>query len=607
MKKWWIKAIYLCWAALAGAQSVDTLPTYTATATPLVSARRLGVGQPLGLLDPLDRQLLQPENLGGLLGRRTGIYLKNYGPGRLATLSLHGGSAAQTAIRWAGFDLRSATLGQTDLSLIPVFFIDSAALTARGNGAQYGEGAVTGLVDLVATPVTPAGSTLRLLQAVGRYGNYQSGVQLGHKRGAVSGRAKLFRSSGQNAYPYRDFRGQARRLDHARSQLWAGQLEGQWRGEQGELSAYAWWQAAEREIPPTRVEAMSVAEQFDDHGRYALHGRRQWGSWQLEAASAYFAETLRYRDSLRRIDSDGRTQSYQQRLRLRQAGRRYTAYLQAEYMLRRAELTAVSGLLREAWPAISGGMRQRWRQLAAEADLRWTRSPAGRHYWLPNLALQGLASPLRWQLAAARVYRFPTFNDRFWPAGGNPDLQAEQGWELSLHAERSFGGLELTLDAYSRWLDNYILWRPIDGLFRVGNAGHIRSRGLDLRARWQATAGAWPAIDLLAAYVRATDTRAQQLIYTPAGRLLAGIDQRLGNWHWRYQFDWRSRVFTLADKDSYLPARGIHHVEVLRQWGSRTSIALQIHNLFNTEYEQVANYPLPGLTWTLSGRYNFSL
>lgn len=595
--------------ASAGAQEVDTLPAYTSTALPLVTARRPLPLAELTLLDSAERELLQATDLGTLLGRRTGIFIKDYGPGRLSTLSLHGGSAAQTAVRWAGFDLRSATLGQTDLSLVPLFFIDTAVLSARGNGARYGDGAVSGTLELGTSPPAAAGSSVSLLQALGRYGNYQTGLLLSRGGRRLSARARLLANGGHNDYPYRDFRGARYRLPHARHRLRAAQSEVYWQGERTELNVNAWWQVATREIPPTRVEALSVAEQGDRSGRYALGAKHHFDDrWHLAVNLAYFAETLRYQDSLHRIDSDSHTATWQQRLQLQWRRPGWSAYGQAEYVSRRANLSSLGGTRREGWPALSAGMRRQWARLAAAADLRWTLTPAGRPYWLPNLSLEGkVGAAVRWQLAGAGVYRLPTLNDRYWPAGGDPDLQPERGWEISMHAERQHGALQLTADIYSRWVDDYILWRPDEGRFSVGNAGSVWSRGADLRGRWQ-----WPglpalSVDLLVAYVRATEDRGEPLIYTPAGRLLATLEYQPNRWRLRYQYDWRSHLYTAAARTDTLPARGLHQLEVSRRCGRRATFWMQLHNLLNTEYEQIANYPLPGLTWTAGGRYNLTL
>ncbi|MFH0810815.1 MAG: TonB-dependent receptor [Pseudomonadota bacterium] len=48
--------------------------------------------------------------------------------------------------------------------------------------------------------------------------------------------------------------------------------------------------------------------------------------------------------------------------------------------------------------------------------------------------------------SVAEVYRAPTFNEMFWPGGGNPDLKPESGWSSELGWRRDLVPGKLTLD-----------------------------------------------------------------------------------------------------------------------------------------------------------------
>ena len=56
-------------------------------------------------------------SLDELLEHNSPVYLKNYGQGQLATLSIRGNGASQTQLFWNGFKMNSPTLGQSDLRL----------------------------------------------------------------------------------------------------------------------------------------------------------------------------------------------------------------------------------------------------------------------------------------------------------------------------------------------------------------------------------------------------------------------------------------------------------------------------------------------------------
>ena len=71
------------------------------------------------LLDTSAYARLTSSSISDLLNRESGLFIKSYGAGALATVSLRGSAAAHTAVYWNGFNLQSPMHGVTDLSLIP--------------------------------------------------------------------------------------------------------------------------------------------------------------------------------------------------------------------------------------------------------------------------------------------------------------------------------------------------------------------------------------------------------------------------------------------------------------------------------------------------------
>jgi len=77
-----------------------------------------------------------------------GLSVRNYGgAGGLKTISLRGGSSAQTLVLLDGIRLNSAQNGQVDLAMIPMTMIGSIDVTRGGATALYGANALTGVVD----------------------------------------------------------------------------------------------------------------------------------------------------------------------------------------------------------------------------------------------------------------------------------------------------------------------------------------------------------------------------------------------------------------------------------------------------------------------------
>ncbi|MEM1218588.1 MAG: Plug domain-containing protein, partial [Bacteroidota bacterium] len=74
-------------------------------------------------------------DLGALLQQQGLLHIKDYGPGRLSTLTLRGGSAGQSQVVWNGIPLNAPTLGLLDLSTLPTSNAGRVQFINRGEGA----------------------------------------------------------------------------------------------------------------------------------------------------------------------------------------------------------------------------------------------------------------------------------------------------------------------------------------------------------------------------------------------------------------------------------------------------------------------------------------
>ncbi|QQR94477.1 MAG: Plug domain-containing protein [Bacteroidota bacterium] len=74
-------------------------------------------------IDSISLKQFNTESLSDLLSAESGVLIKNYGPGSLASSSIRGGNANQTAVIWNGFNINNPMLGQTDFSIIPEFLL----------------------------------------------------------------------------------------------------------------------------------------------------------------------------------------------------------------------------------------------------------------------------------------------------------------------------------------------------------------------------------------------------------------------------------------------------------------------------------------------------
>jgi outer membrane receptor protein involved in Fe transport len=93
--------------------------------------------------------------------------------------------------------------------------------------------------------------------------------------------------------------------------------------------------------------------------------------------------------------------------------------------------------------------------------------------------------------SVARVYRAPTFNELFWPNGGNPDLEPESGWGAEAGARREIipGRLSADLSLFYWQIDHKIDWRmdPVTFAFSPENIDSQETKGITLAVEAEPT------------------------------------------------------------------------------------------------------------------------
>jgi len=98
------------------------------------------------------------------------------GPGQTATLSLRGGTADQSLVLLDGIPLQGPGGGATDLATIPVTLLERITVTRGVVGAQFGAGALGGVVELQPQAARGNGG-LRAQVSAGSFGTVQAAAE----------------------------------------------------------------------------------------------------------------------------------------------------------------------------------------------------------------------------------------------------------------------------------------------------------------------------------------------------------------------------------------------------------------------------------------------
>ncbi len=563
------------------------------------------------------------QNISQLLSTKTNIYIKSYGLGSLATLSLWGGNASQTLIEWEGLPISNPMLGLTDLSLIPMNTGAELSLEKGGLSAEHGSGAITGLLQFSQNKL-PATEQLGLTAGVGygSFGQWNSNLDMTYRKGRFAVALSGFSSSADNDFSFES--GQTEKQQTNADLSYAGLTASSTIniGEHQRIGINLWIQESEKGIPPTAVQTNSVARQEDITLRSKLFWKMDKKKYSIHSHLAILDEQNNYSDSLNLIFTNNRFQKklHRSQFKYHEGKVLYRlsydlditdgfsdAYENEKQNLTNFAIYAAAEYSLSDW-SIKTGLRKEWRSL-------------GTPPLLPLISLGYNFRQVSARLKFSREYRAPTLNELFWVPGGNLDLLPEMGWnqELLLSSKNVFkAGIDLETNFFHRKIDNWILWAPLDNqlLWSPYNLGAVRSYGIDLESSKEHLIGTvlsrWAVgynynrsenlVELAVPEIAAGD----QLIYTPKTKVYVSHSSNYKGTSLDINANYTSAVSGInEDLSSYWLLSASLSWE-LHLGKLKNTVSLNIENLTNSNYRVIERRPMPGRYYQLNWRINFN-
>jgi len=606
-------------ASIAMAQTTEKL--YYADTVTIVYTRpspeRVGIQH--HTIDSALMLSLQGRNVSEYLSMFTPVYIRTYGPGALASASIRGGSAAHTQILWNGMPLNSPMHGQSDLNLMPVNTANQISLQMGGSALQTGSGAVNGVLHMETNPSYGQGLTGSAILSVGSFNSRYAAASAGFSNAVWAARLQYWEQSADNDFRYRNI------TLPGRPEVQQQNAEFQNRGLQSGISFRSrtigqfQWDAmylnTERRIPPLMHQSVTAARQADAQFRTVLNWEYTGTHLFYQIKTGISSEALLFHDSLSSIQSDNQSLfQFSEGSAGMHLARRHT--IRAAYWQSYAEAHA-DGY------AGAVGIQKRYALILSyqytSADSSLLLSGHGRQEIanqhtstamqtlpvMPAIGLQKhLAPALLLKSSASGVFRLPTLNDLYWSPSGNPNLQAERGWNADAGIDYRFKWKRWVITPhtgiYYHHLDNRIQWQPGNFFWSPVNIAQTRAKGIEMHIRSEIKTPKYNA-GLQLRYHRnrtySIEHTNRQLLYVPQNTTGATLFIEKNKWRVLYSHAWTGFVFTTTDNSRWLPAYHTADITVeknlklkkqnLRIWGS-------CRNLMNIEYQIMEGRPMPG-------------
>lgn len=612
-------------AQIPDKDSIVTLSTFE------VSANRLdnfSAGQKKQSFDSLTTTLNSQLNLDEILLRNTSLQIKNYNFNGLSTISFRGTGAEHTGVYWNGFALNQSNTGQVDFSLIPSGYFNDINILYGGGSSLYGSGNIGGSIHLNSKPTFKKQMTGVLGISAGSFEEFTGYGSFIVSDANWYSKTQLTGKISKNNFEFTNLYGEKEKQKNAVTKQY-GFMQDIYRNFGGKyvLGGSFWYQNNYRQIPASLTTKPSDVNQTDESARAMISVQRFFKKSKFTFRSAYFHDYFFYHDpekiSSNIIDSKITTNKFNTEI---QYDHRFSE---------NSQLSTGISLINEQGNSINwnGDVNQRTMGLFALWSqylpvLNWTVNVNLRQnftdgYHVPFTPLVGLEGKI-WRFISGKIslsknYRIPTFNERFWIPGGNENLKPENSWNqeasILFKPVKTYNKLygDLIFTAFNSCVDDWIVWIPVGQYVTPENIKNVWSRGLEIsgtgKYKWSnfnlgLNGGYTYALSTNQSKISGIDEAYQkQLIYVPKHRYYLNFSMQYKTYLMSYNHHYTGKRFVSSDNSEFLPAYSLGNITFRKDFNIEKKglyIQFEILNLWNTEYQSIPFYPMPGRHYKLS-------
>jgi vitamin B12 transporter len=567
-------------------------------------------------------------HLGQLLQEQSGLFIRSYGVSGQATPSIRGTGASHTQVYWNGLLLNSPTLGQTDLSTLPVVLSDEIAIDYGGASLLEGSGSLGGSISL---STHSKENQLRIHTAANSMQNLGGSLLYAYGSNRLRGSTKVVWQENNNRFAYTSISGDEKIMEHAfhRSRGFLQELSYRVAPAQ-QLRFASWYQQDLRELQPSLLVNLYDEQLEEASWRNSLQYEIKKQQYNFSFLNGWSYNLLPQAERFGE-EASGKAYSttYQAKARYY---RKVTAntYLRGglDYLHSQAEAEAFNGTKKQdRLGLLLAGEINFWNRFSLDALLR--------HEWVPNIEASKLLPSLalqyqfntNWSLAlnGSYNYRVLSLNEQYWASYSRRELQPEESRNLELlmqqEHKRDKLALQQSLSLFSYWVENWIIWVPGLPSWKPENAREVFNRGLDYSFRLNSSPNERGFWQLKGGYTFTLATNQQpfrgnrdaigkQLIFTPRHKGSLQAVYRCKNWDLSLDEVYTGKRLSRSDATEYLPHYLLTNGSIGHQlsWsGHLLATRLGVNNLFNYHYQLIPFYAMPGRVWELSIRYQLAL
>ena len=569
--------------------------------------------------------IVESQNLSELIQQHSSVFIKDYGPSSLSSISFRGTGASHTQVQWNGVLLNSPMNGQVDFSLYPTIFFNQAELHHGAASLLDRNGAFGGSVLLKNSQNFESKNTAFIKQSVGSFGAYKTEFSSTFVQNKWLFETQLFYYTSQNNFKFKNISKKGNPIEQQKNAEMSqyGIQQGIYRQlKNGSFGGRIWLFDSDRNLAPAITKDSANENQKDQSFRALLEFKQLRNKLSFTVTSGLIKDLLIYEDLSAKIYSKSNSYSFDN-------------LINTNYYLNN-KINIINNLNIRFETAESGGyinIKQRtqgsWMTGAVFNFGRVQLNVFNRFIALNNVfnpfapsggwKIQLLKKEQLYLKANAGInYHYPSLNDLYWSPGGNINLKPEHAkmTDVGFGYTKNTRNTELTLDVvgFYNYVSNWIIWLPTEfSYWSPTNLKEVVNNGFEATLSLNTTFGKLTLKqNANYAYTASTNIKTdneldnsinKQLIYVPFHKFNYTLGASYKNTSIYYNYSYTGMRFISTDNNWYMSAYFIHNASISQQIKLKKvmlTTSFKANNLLNQDYQAMAYRAMPGRNFLFS-------
>ena len=546
------------------------------------------------------------QSLGNLLQKNANLYFKQNGNGMVSSISLRGSGASHTGVYWNGIAINSSLNGQTDFNTLSANGFNQIEIRKGSGTTLFGSGAIGGAINLKDNiSFSPSlHKEFRVNFGFASYNTKNIFVQAKLTQSNFHIKLSVEGEKSENDYPFLDTEISNENGAYKNHQIKS--VFGYKINSKNQIKLFTHYNYNNRELSRS-ISAPSKNLYKNTENKLLVNWLHTGNQFNSNFDVAYLHE--KYKFFLDKNYTDflfGEAKSYITKYNFRYFLKKQMSFLVGlENKYTKGNGSSILNENRNLLESYILFHHQIKKNIIYNISVRNGKSTIFTIPFIYALDSKLIVSPnISLRANYSTNYKIPTFNDLYWEYSGNLNLIPETSTSKEIGTDYKTKNFTTSIVAYQTNSTNLIQWQPVTPSFwKPVNVQSVISTGAEFDLNYTYSIKEYLiGLNTQYAYNQSIDKKTnKQLIYMPYHKINTNLNIAYKGWALNYNYQYNGQVFTTTSNTQNITNFSLKNVSLQKQLIKyKVNIGFYINNLFNENYQIVANRPMPNRNYKLN-------